>query len=73
MKNNYHKNKFNVYVKKIKIQIHPIMIMIWTYKNMAHFRSFKIKVHNCFLVKFFLVIFLHMCSFCFNISYIELL
>ncbi len=32
---------FNVHVKKIKIEIHPKMIMIWTHENMAHFRPFK--------------------------------
>ncbi len=31
---------FNVHVKKIKIEIHPKMIMIWTYENMAHFKPF---------------------------------
>jgi len=35
------KQIFNVHVKKIKIEIHPKMIMIWTYENMAHFRPFK--------------------------------
>ncbi len=29
------------------------------------------KVHSSFLVKSFLAFFLHICSFCFNISYIE--
>jgi hypothetical protein len=33
--------KKNVHVEKIKIEIHPKMIMIWTYENMAHFKPFK--------------------------------
>ncbi len=41
MKINHSKKFFNVHVKKIKIEIHPKMIMIWTYENMAHFRPFK--------------------------------
>ncbi len=41
MKNNHCKQSFNVHVKKIKIEIHQKMIMIWTYENMAHFRPFK--------------------------------
>jgi hypothetical protein len=41
MKNNLSKKFFNVHVKKIKIEIHPKMIMIWTYENMVHFRPFK--------------------------------
>jgi hypothetical protein len=44
-KNPYENNLFylffNVHVKKIKIQIHPKMIMIWIYKNMVHFKPFK--------------------------------
>jgi hypothetical protein len=32
---------FNVHVKKIKIKIHPKMIMIWTYASMVDFRPFK--------------------------------
>ncbi len=35
------KKFFNVRVKKIKTEIHPKMIMIWTYENMVHFRPFK--------------------------------
>ncbi len=41
MKNSHLKKFFNVHVKKIKIEIHPKMIMIWTYENMAHFKPFK--------------------------------
>ncbi len=42
MKNTHLKQFFNVHVKKIKIEIHPKMIMIWTYENMAHLiRPFK--------------------------------
>ncbi len=41
MKNSHYKKFFNVHVKKIKIEIHPKMIMIWTYENMAHFTPFK--------------------------------
>ncbi len=33
--------KINVHFKKIKIEIHTKMIMIWTYENMAHFKPFK--------------------------------
>ncbi len=40
MKNSHYKKLFNVHVKK-KIEIHPKMIMIWTYKNMVCFRPFK--------------------------------
>ncbi len=28
-------------LKYIYIKIHPKMIMIWTYENIAHFRPFK--------------------------------
>jgi len=35
------KKLFNVHVKKIKIEIHPKMIMIWTIENIVHFRPFK--------------------------------
>ncbi len=41
MKINHCKKFFNVHVKKIKIEIHPKMIMIWTYENMANFKPFK--------------------------------
>ncbi len=41
MKISHSKKKKNVNVKKIKIEIHPKMIMIRTYENMAHFRPFK--------------------------------
>jgi hypothetical protein len=41
MKNSHSKQISNVHVKKLKIQIHPKMIMIWTYENMVHFRPFK--------------------------------
>jgi hypothetical protein len=43
MKISHLKNFFNVHVKiiKIKIKIHPKMIMIWTFENMAHFRPFQ--------------------------------
>jgi hypothetical protein len=40
MKNSHCEQFFNVHVQK-KIEIHPKMIMIWTYENMAHFRPFK--------------------------------
>jgi hypothetical protein len=32
---------FLIYMFLKKIEIHPKMIMIWTYENMAHFRPFK--------------------------------
>jgi len=35
------KKKLMYMLKKLKIKIHPKMIMIWTYENMAHFRPFK--------------------------------
>ncbi len=35
------KQIFNVHAKNIKIEIHPKMIIIWTYKNMTQFRPFK--------------------------------
>jgi hypothetical protein len=41
MKNSHLKKLFNVHVKKIKLEIHPKMIVIRTYENMAHFRLFK--------------------------------
>jgi hypothetical protein len=41
MKNSNSRNVFNVHVKKIKIEIRPKMIMIWTFENMAHFKPFK--------------------------------
>jgi hypothetical protein len=41
MKINHSKKFLNVHVKKIKIEIPPKMIMIWTYENMAHFKPFK--------------------------------
>jgi hypothetical protein len=41
MKIKHLKKFFNVPIKKIKIEIHPKMVMIWTYENMAHFRPFK--------------------------------
>ncbi len=41
MKNSHSKQFFNVHVKKIKIEIHQKMIMIWTYENMTHCRPFK--------------------------------
>jgi hypothetical protein len=41
MKIRHSKKFFNVHVKKIKIEIHPKMIMIWTYENMTHFRPVK--------------------------------
>jgi hypothetical protein len=71
MKNKKFKQFFNVYVKKIKIEIHPKMNMIWTYENLVYFKPFKSPY--LFLVKFVLTIFLHICSFCFNISYIKYL
>jgi hypothetical protein len=57
MKNNHCKKFFNVHVKTIKIEIHPKMIMIWTYENMAHLGHSK--VHNFFWVKVFLINVLH--------------
>ncbi len=51
MKNNHFKQFFNVHVKQIKIEIHPKMIMIWTYENMAHLSHSK--VHNGFWFFFF--------------------
>jgi hypothetical protein len=41
MKISHLKKFFNVHVKKIKIEIDPKMIMIWTYENIAHFKPFK--------------------------------
>jgi len=41
MKNSHCKQFFNVHVKKIKIEMHPKMIMIWIYENMVHFKPFK--------------------------------
>ncbi len=41
MKISHFKKKFNVHVNKIEIEIHPKLIMIWTYENMAHFMPFK--------------------------------
>ncbi len=35
------RKKISVCVKKIKLEIHPKSIMIWTYENMAHFKPFK--------------------------------
>jgi len=35
------KQFFNVHVKKKKTEIHPKIIMIWTYENMVQFRPFK--------------------------------
>jgi hypothetical protein len=41
MKISHSKTLLNVHVKKIKTEIHPKMIMIWTYENIVHFRPFK--------------------------------
>ncbi len=41
MKINHFRQFFNVYVKNIKIEIHPKMIIMWTYKNMVQFKLFK--------------------------------
>ncbi len=41
MKNSHYKQLFNLHVTKIKIEIHPKMIMTWINGNMAHFRLFK--------------------------------
>ncbi len=41
MKNIHFEQLFNVHVKKIKIEIHPKMIMTWINGNMAHFKPFK--------------------------------
>jgi hypothetical protein len=41
MKNNHSKQFFDVHVKKIKIEIHPKMIMIWIYENMVHVKPLK--------------------------------
>jgi hypothetical protein len=41
MKNSHYKQIFNLHIKKIKIEIHAKMIMIWAYENMAHFKPFK--------------------------------
>ncbi len=68
MKISHSKKFFNLLIKKIKIEIHPKMIMTWTYENMDHFRLFK--VHNFFFIKFVLAIILQYVIF-FNISYIE--
>jgi hypothetical protein len=37
---------FNIHVKGKQIQIHPKMVMIWTYENMVHFKSFKVQKKN---------------------------
>ncbi len=34
-------NNSLMYMLRKKIEIHPKMIMIWTYENMPHFRPFK--------------------------------
>ncbi len=34
------KNIYFIYMLK-KIEIHPKMIMVWTYENIVHFRPFK--------------------------------
>jgi hypothetical protein len=39
MKKNHFNQFFNVHVKKIKIEIHPKMIMIWTYENNMYVES----------------------------------
>jgi len=41
MKNIHFEQLFTVHVKKIKIEIHPKMIMTWINGNMAHFKPFK--------------------------------
>ncbi len=41
MKISHSKKQFNVHVKKITIEIHQKMSMIWTYENMTHFKPFK--------------------------------
>jgi len=41
MKNSHCKQFFNVHVTKIKIEVHPKMIMIWTYENIVHFKPSK--------------------------------
>jgi hypothetical protein len=40
MKISHSKKEKNLHVKE-KIEIHPKMILIWTYENLAHFRPFK--------------------------------
>jgi len=55
-----HSKKYLMYmIKKIKIGNPPKMIMIWTYENILSHS----KVHNVFLVNFFLAIFLHIYIF----------
>jgi len=44
--------------------------MIWTYENI-HGPLQAIQKSITFFIKVFLTIFLHLCSYCFNISYIE--
>jgi hypothetical protein len=41
MNNNHSVKKINIHDKKIKSEIHPKMIMIWTFENIVHFQSFK--------------------------------
>jgi len=42
MNNSHSKQSFDEHVKKIKIEIHPKMIMIWTYENIVHFKPSKV-------------------------------
>jgi hypothetical protein len=61
MKNNHSKNLFNVHVKKIKIEIHPKMIIIWTYENMVDFKPFKSPILYIWCV--YVAIVLYICLF----------
>jgi len=40
-KNSHSKWFFNLHVKKIKSEIHPKLIIMWTYENMVHFKPFE--------------------------------
>jgi hypothetical protein len=69
MKRSHFRQIFNIDVKRKKSKIYPKMIMIWNHENMGHFGPFKCS--DLFLVKVFLEFFFHLCSYYFNISYIE--
>jgi hypothetical protein len=55
---------------KINFENHQNLIMIWTYEN-VYGPLQAIQKSITFFIKVFLTIFLHLCSYCFDISYIE--
>jgi hypothetical protein len=65
MKRNHFRGK-NWHRCFLKIAIHQNMIMIWTYENI-----YGPQKSITSFIKVFLTIFLHLCSYCFDISYIE--